>query len=81
MGNTRGMINLAISYENGDGVSQDKQKAIELYQRAIDMGNALAIYNLGCFYLKEDKKKAIELFQKASDMGNTNEMINLAFCY
>ena len=37
---------LGIKYENGDGLSQDKLKASELYQKACD-GN---IYS-GCFYL------------------------------
>ena len=43
MGDINAMFNLAVCYDNGDGVSQDKEKAIELYQRASDMGNTYAM--------------------------------------
>jgi len=49
-------------------VTQDENKAIEYYQRASDMSNAMAAYNLGVCYMNgagvtQDKNKAIEYFQ------------------
>ena len=43
LGDTNAMVNLAVCYSKGYGVSQDKKKAFELYQRAADMGNTKAI--------------------------------------
>ena len=46
MGNTNAMVNLAVCYEKGYGVSQNKQKAIELFQKASNMGNTDALIQL-----------------------------------
>ena len=86
MGNTDAMFNLGVRYDEGNGVSQDKQKSIELYQKAADMGFTNAMVNLGVCYEKgdgvsQDKKKAVALYQKAAEMGHTNAMFNLALCH
>ena len=70
---------------NGCGVTEDKKKATELYQRASDMDNSDAMNNLGTCYMKgcgviEDKKKAVELYQSASGMGDAAAMNNLGRC-
>ena len=81
------LFDLGLCYEKGDGVPQDKKKAIELLQKAAEMGNTDAMNKLGvCHYEKgdgvsQDKKKATELFLKASDMGNTSAMVYLGTCY
>ena len=85
-GNTNAMLNLGFCYMNGDGVPQDKKKAIELYQKASDMGNTNAMFKLALCYEKgdgvsQDKKKAIELFERAADMGHTNAMVKVGLCY
>ena len=69
----KGIVNLAVCYENGDCVSQDKKKAIELCQQAAEMGSTDAMFNLGVCYengdgVPQDKKKAIELYQRAADL-------------
>ena len=51
---------------------EDYEKAVELYQKAADQGNAHAQYGLGnCYFegegVPEDHKKAVEWFQKAAD--------------
>ena len=79
MGDVIAMYNLGHCYEHGNGVKEDKQKAIELYQRASDMGHAGAMYNLDYCYehgdcVKEDKQKAIELYQRDSDMGDVKPL-------
>src|SRR5206468_3838971 len=51
------------------------RKAAELYQKAVDHGNAFAQNNLGRLYedgqgVPKDSSKAAELYQKAADQGN-----------
>jgi len=66
---------LGRCYETGDGVAEDKQKAMGLYTKAAEAGNMDAQYNLGLVYLSgkcgiaEDKDKAKELFQLAAKQG------------
>ena len=60
-------------YRSGQGVKQDYYKAVELYKKGCDGGNALGCYNLGVMYyygkgVKQDYFKAKELFGKACDM-------------
>ncbi|GBC04393.1 hypothetical protein RclHR1_05660008 [Rhizophagus clarus] len=70
----------------GIGISINRQKAFELYQKAADLENPTGIFNLGYCYRNGigtdiDKKKAFELYKKAVDLGNTNGIINLGSCY
>jgi len=60
-------------YNLGQGVKQDYFKAVELFQKACDGGDAAGCYNLGIMYMngqgvKQDYAKAKELFGKACDM-------------
>jgi len=77
---------LGHCYDNGIGVEKDISKAVRLYQRAIDMGNPLAMFNLAVCYkygqgVEKDLSKAVGLYQQAADMGNSNAMNNLGNCY
>ena len=63
-------------------MTQDQKKAIELYQKAADLGNTSAMTKLAVCYEKgdgvpQDKQKSIELYQKAANMGNTNVITQL----
>ena len=42
--------NLGWCYLNGKGVKQDKEKAVELFRKAADQGDAMAQFNLGLSY-------------------------------
>ena len=60
-------------YANGEGIRQDSFKAVELYQKACDGGNATGCVNLGVLYRKgegvrKDDSKALNLFGKACDL-------------
>ena len=64
-------------YEDGKGVAQDFKKAVELYQKAANLGNGAACNNLGDKYYQgsgvtQDYQKAVELYQKAADLGNAS---------
>src|SRR5262245_39691075 len=49
-GDARAQYNLAVSYEQGWGVSQDLAEAARWYRRAAEQGYSLAQHNLGEFY-------------------------------
>ena len=69
------------AYEEGN----DK-KAFELYQKAADQGNIIALDKLGNFYcfgnvVERDDKKAVELYQKAAEKGYAPAQYHLAIMY
>jgi TPR repeat protein len=49
-GNVFAQYNLALKYENGQGVVQDYAEAVRLYKLAAAQGNAEAQTNLGAMY-------------------------------
>ncbi|MDY5520204.1 tetratricopeptide repeat protein [Campylobacter lanienae] len=62
-------------YDNGEGVTQNYQKAAELWKKACDGGNPSACGALGTLYeggkgLRQDYAIAKEYFGKACDLGN-----------
>ena len=73
-------------YENGVGVERNYEKAIELYEKAIELGNSIAMNNLGNIYksgtlVKQDYEKAIELYEKAIELGDNDAIYNLGIIY
>lgn len=66
---------LALAYQRGAGLEADSEKAIELYQKAIEMGDAVAAYHLGMLYkngmpgIEVNVKLGDEYLVKATDMG------------
>ncbi|KAH3760950.1 calmodulin-dependent protein kinase [Pelomyxa schiedti] len=78
---------LGVGYHFGlGGVDKDINKAVTLYQRAADAGDATATWRLGwCFYcglgVDKDIHKAATLWQRAADAGDVKGMSNLAVCY
>ncbi|KAH3765772.1 sel1 repeat family protein [Pelomyxa schiedti] len=66
-------------------MDRDPSKAVSLFQKAADAGNASAMFNLGlCYYngdgVDKDINKAVSLYKRAADAGNTNAMTNLGVC-
>ena len=78
-----GMAFLGYLYENGYGVAKpDKNKALELYQKAYQGGSADAAFWLGKMYLEgtvvnKDLSKAKECFNFAWEIGQIEEARNL----
>ena len=68
-------------------LTKNENKAVELYQRAAEMGVAEAMTALGAAYelghggLPKDEGKAVELFQRAADLGHTYGMTHLALAF
>ncbi|MGO2758855.1 tetratricopeptide repeat protein [Psychrobacter sp.] len=83
---TYAKYNLGTMYYGGEGVRQDYQKALELYQLAANQGDVDAQYNLGYMYdngkgIRQNKASAKEWFGKACDNGDQSscdayEMLN-----
>ena len=77
------MDTLGHFYDEGiNGLPVDHFKAVELYQRASELGCAAAHYNLGYSYdtgegVTIDKKKAVHHYQIAAMMGSINARHNL----
>ncbi|OQA34996.1 MAG: Beta-lactamase HcpA precursor [Betaproteobacteria bacterium ADurb.Bin341] len=81
-----GCFNVGLMYEKGEGVGEDKKKAVQFYDKACSMGDADGCNDLGVMYLKgegvgEDKKKAVQFYNKACGMGNATGCFNLGVMY
>jgi hypothetical protein len=79
-------LKLALCYKNGDGVSKDLKKAIELFTLAANQGDSNAQYHLGfCFLngdgVQKDFHKAIEFYRLAADQKHSTAKNNLGYCY
>ena len=69
-----------------NGAEMNYKKAYECYQKAAELGDPIAINNLGSLYyggvgVRKNVRKAAELFAQASDLGNTEASLNLAVIY
>ena len=73
-------------YQNGTGVEDDEQTAVERYQKAAEQGDADAQHSLGWCYssgtgVEKDEQKAVEWYQKAAKQGYAQAQYNLGVCY
>ena len=69
------LVNLGYAYDKGLGVTKDNAKAVEYYRQAAEMGNPVALYNLGRKYftgtngLPLDWTAAQRYLEQASEEG------------
>ncbi len=85
-GDADAQFNLAVCYENGEGVRQDFAEAVKWYCKAAEQGNAAAQNNLGeCYYygrsVAQDYAEAVKWYSMAAEQGNASAQFNLALCY
>ena len=78
--------NLGLMYQNGRGVEQSDEKAVEWYLKAAEQGFARAQNNLGVMYasgtgVKRSYEKAVEWFLKAAEQGFARAQNNLGVMY
>ncbi len=68
-----GKMNLAISYFEGEGVEQDKEKAVQLLLEAAEYMPDAQFLLAQCYAngegIAKDAEKAREWYQKAADAG------------
>lgn len=81
-------FNLALCYENGEGVRQDRAKALEWYETAAEAGHARAQCCAGTLYenggegeVEIDPEKAVYWYEKAAEQGNDRAQALLASAY
>ncbi|GBC10627.1 hypothetical protein RclHR1_00980004 [Rhizophagus clarus] len=70
----------------GIEINVDKKKAFELYQKAANLENVVAQYNLGCCYIygngiNKDHDKAFKLFKKSAKKEYSKGINYLGYCY
>jgi len=85
-GNAAAVAVLAQFYLFGIGVARDTEYAVELFERAIDMGCGEAAWELGKQYydhdseLVQDRTKAAAIFKKGADLGDAGCLGALSQC-
>lgn len=81
---------LAYAYESGDGVQKDREKAIELYEKAVEHGYMEGYSSLGQLYIYNEKgeicspdmvKKGYDYLMKGSRLNETDSLSSLALGY
>ena len=79
--NEKAQYNLALIYDNGIGVLQDFNKAVELYKLSAENGYPPAQNAYGwCFVVgkvvKQDLYQAVRWFRSAAKQGNMRAQYN-----
>lgn len=74
-GDAKGMYDLALCYQKGEGVDKNEKKAFQLLLRASDKGYDEAKFQLAeCYYwgkgTKMDRERAQELYLETANLGN-----------
>jgi len=78
---------LGQAFERGVlGVVKSHKKAAQLNQRAADLGEVVAMYNLGVAYkhgrgVKLDKKKSFKYYRMAADRGQAKAQHQCGHCF
>ncbi len=78
--------NLAMCYDNGQGVTRDYYEANKWYRKAAENGYSEAQVTLGARYMSgkgitRDPAQAVKWLTKAAEQGNADGQYNLALCY
>ncbi len=73
-------------YAEGWGTEKDLNRARELYEEAVALGNADALTDLGNLYfdglgVEQDYTRARELFEEAMALGNARAIARLGYMY
>ncbi len=66
-----------MRYLHGEGVEKDRDRAIELFEKACEHGSMWGCNNLGVQYnegtaIRQDKRRARQLFERACQGGIEN---------
>ena len=76
------MFNIAVIYDNGIGVEQNKEKAIHWYKLASDNNHKVAQYNLAWMFYNGDKVEknnfeAFKYYSLSAEQGYAKAQFNL----
>ena len=78
--------NLGWSYQQGDGVAKDQEKANEYFLKACELGERTSCRNMGNSYVRgrgvdRDREKAAEFYRKACLGGDATSCRQLSIAY
>ena len=85
-GDAEAQLALAQAYEDGNGLAQSDEKAVNWYRKAEEQGSADAQNSLGVMYrlgrgAERNKEEAVKWYQRAAHKKNAKAMFNLATAY
>jgi uncharacterized protein len=85
-GDAKSQFSLGLMYAKGEGVAQNKKKAVEWCIKSAVQGYVEAQYNLGILYangdsVEKDMRKAVNWYTKAAEQGHAEAQLNLGLCY
>ena len=80
------LVQLGIKYEKGEGVSKDLPKAVELYRKAAEKGDAAGEFHLGTMYrdgdgVSKDPEQARQWFTKSAQQNYSDAENELGMMY
>lgn len=75
-------INLGNFYDDGTGVTRNRELALYWYRRAYRRGDASAANNIGVVFRKEGKlTRALAWFERAVELGDIDSNLEIAKIY
>ncbi len=85
-GDSKAQAEMGFSYQYGDGVTKDAQKALIWNLKSANQGNPMAQHNLAVMYdegvdIPRDKTLAVKWYQKAAEQGHPRAQLNLGVMY
>jgi hypothetical protein len=86
LGDASGANELAVAYEQGQGVAKNDAEALKWLARAAALGHPVAISDLGWHYdsgtgVAADPARAVALYREAAELDDGGGTFNLACCY
>ena len=85
-GDADAQFNLALMYDNGQGVPKDYKEAVKWYTKSAEQEDAESQYNLGLMYyngegVPQDYKEAVKWYTKAAEQRLPESQYNLGLMY
>jgi TPR repeat protein len=85
-GDAQSQFEMGRAYEDGKGVPQDDEQAVQWFRKSADQGNAHAENALGVMYalgrgVQRDKEEAVRWYKKAAKQGLSEGIYNVAISY
>lgn len=76
---------LALAYEHGRGVEENKEVAVDYYKRGAELGNAACQHSYACYIIRGeiegDTEYALNLLQHSADQGYALAYRTLGYMY
>jgi uncharacterized protein len=85
-GDIQAQFELGRAYEDGKGVAQEDEQAVQWFRKSADQGNAQAQNALGVMYalgrgVQRDREEAVRWYKKAAKQGLAEGIYNVAISY